>query len=47
MKGVKMYVSFQVNNGQYLCAEGGGGFEVVANRYEILSWEMFEIIKNP
>jgi hypothetical protein len=31
-------------NGQYVCAEGGGGREVVANRDQILGWETFSLI---
>jgi hypothetical protein len=36
-----------VANGQYVCAEGGGGREVVANRNEIGPWEMFDIRQLP
>jgi len=32
-------------NGKYLCAENGGGSEVVANRDRIGSWETFEIFQ--
>ena len=37
-------ISLQANNGQYLCAEGGGGHEVVANRDAIAAWETFGLI---
>lgn len=36
-------VAFQAANGQYVCAEGGGGGEVVANRDAIGPWETFTI----
>src|SRR5688572_20715322 len=31
------------SNGQYLCAEGGGGMEVVANRATPSTWETFKL----
>eukprot|EP01047_Picozoa_sp_COSAG01_P027625 COSAG01_NODE_1829_length_9125_cov_11.706182_4_plen_65_part_00 len=31
-------------NGQFLCAEGGGGGAVVADRDEPGGWETFELI---
>jgi hypothetical protein len=37
-------VALQAANGQYVCAEGGGGQEVVANRDWILGWETFNLI---
>jgi len=37
-------ISLRAYNGQYVCAEGGGGGEVVANRHEIGVWETFELI---
>jgi hypothetical protein len=37
-------VAFQAANGQYLCAEGSGGREVVANRNAIGAWETFKLI---
>ncbi|MDJ0718127.1 MAG: hypothetical protein QNJ54_28530 [Prochloraceae cyanobacterium] len=37
-------IALQAHNGQYVCAEGGGGREVVANRNEISDWETFELI---
>ena len=37
-------ISLQAANGQYVCAEGGGGREVVANRDAIGAWETFELI---
>ncbi|WP_336247823.1 SBBP repeat-containing protein [Methanothrix soehngenii] len=39
-----IFISLQANNGQYLCAEGGGGREVVANRDAIAAWETFGLI---
>ncbi len=38
-------VALRAHNGQYVCAEGGGGREVVANRDRIRSWETFELIE--
>lgn len=38
-------VALRANNGQYVCAEGGGGGEVVANRGHIKEWETFELIQ--
>ncbi|GAG23274.1 unnamed protein product, partial [marine sediment metagenome] len=37
-------VAFRANNGQYVCAEGGGGRELVANRDVIGEWEVFELV---
>ena len=37
-------VGLQAANGQYLCAEGGGGDVVLANRNSLLGWETFELI---
>jgi hypothetical protein len=39
-------IALRANNGQYVCAEGGGGREVVANRSAIGPWETFEIFGN-
>jgi hypothetical protein len=36
-------VALRAGNGQFVCAEGGGGREVVANRNAIGGWEMFTI----
>ena len=36
-------VALRANNGQFFCAEGGGGREVVANRSAIQAWETFTI----
>ncbi|MEK7994929.1 MAG: hypothetical protein AAB403_14080 [Planctomycetota bacterium] len=36
-------VAVRANNGQFVCAEGGGGREVVANRGAIGTWETFTI----
>jgi hypothetical protein len=38
-------IGLQADNGQYLCAEGGGGREVVANRNAIGPWETFALIQ--
>jgi hypothetical protein len=35
------YRALRASNGQYVCAEGGGGREVVANRGQVLGWETF------
>jgi hypothetical protein len=36
-----------VANGHYVCAEVGGGREVVVNRNEISPWEMFDWLDIP
>jgi hypothetical protein len=36
-------VALKASNGQFVCAEGGGGREVVANRGAISDWETFTI----
>jgi hypothetical protein len=36
-------VNLQADNGQFVCAEGGGGQEVVANRSVALQWETFTV----
>jgi hypothetical protein len=36
-------VHFRACNGQYVCAVGGGGRELVANRSQALEWETFTI----
>ena len=36
-------VAFQAANGQYVCAERGGGHEVVANRDKVGPWETFQM----
>ena len=38
-------ISLQAHNGQYVCAEDGGGREVVADRDAIDEWETFELIE--
>lgn len=38
------YVTIKATNGQYLCAEDGGGGKVVANRDKIGDWETFKIV---
>lgn len=37
-------VALRTANGQYLCAENGGGGEVVANRTTMGPWETFTIV---
>ena len=37
-------IALQTNNGQYVCAENGGGSNLVANRDWILAWETFRRI---
>ena len=37
-------VALQASNGQFVCAEGGGGQAVVANRNAIGSWETFTLL---
>jgi len=36
-------IALRAANGQYLCAEGGGGREVVENRNAVGTWETFEV----
>ncbi|KAB3530502.1 stalk domain-containing protein [Alkaliphilus serpentinus] len=38
------YIALLASNDKYVCAEDGGGREVVVNRDKIGSWETFEII---
>jgi hypothetical protein len=37
------YVAFQTHNGSYVCAENGGGREIVANRPAVGPWETFRL----
>ena len=37
-------VALQAFRGQYLCAEGGGGDGVAANRDWVAGWETFKLI---
>ncbi|MDD4652165.1 MAG: hypothetical protein PHQ34_08030 [Methanothrix sp.] len=37
-------VAIKASNGKFLCAEGGGGSTVVANRNAIGAWETFKLI---
>lgn len=37
----ELKIRLRANNGQYMCAEGGGGSPLVANRDVPLSWETF------
>ena len=39
-----IYVSLRAANGQYVCAEGGGGGEVFANRSAVAAWEKFRLM---
>jgi len=41
---ISRYISLRAWNGQYVCAEGGGGREVVANRNWVNGWETFGIV---
>ena len=41
INGVK--VAIRADNGQYLCAEGGGGRDVNATRYAVGAWEIFTL----
>ncbi|KAB3534763.1 hypothetical protein F8154_07835 [Alkaliphilus pronyensis] len=43
LEGLK-YIALLASNGKYVCAEDGGGGEVVVNRNKIGSWETFEIV---
>lgn len=36
-------IALRVHNGHYVCAEGGGGREVVADRHALGPWEQFTI----
>lgn len=36
-------IALQASNGQYVCAEGGGGQNLVANRGELGPWEAFTL----
>jgi hypothetical protein len=38
------YMALRAYNGQYVCAEGGGGREVVANRNAVNAWETFKLL---
>jgi hypothetical protein len=38
-------ISLQVSNNQYVCAESGGGKDLIANRNLCKEWETFEIQK--
>ena len=39
----KVKCTLKAYNGQYVCAEGGGGREIVANRNAIAGWETFRM----
>lgn len=38
------YIALKAYNGQYFCAEGGGGREIVANRDWAKEWETFKLL---
>jgi len=38
-------VAIRASNGQYLCAEGGGSQEIIANRSAVGIWETFTMLK--
>jgi len=38
---MKQYFSLQATNGQFVCAEFGGGFHLMANRQTVDLWETF------
>jgi carbamate kinase len=40
-------IHLRADNGQYVCAEGGGGGEVVANRDRAQEWETFTVERVP
>ncbi|VVB64141.1 Peptidase family C25 [uncultured archaeon] len=42
--GTPMSIALRANNGQYMCAENGGGNGVVANRNAVGAWETFRLI---
>jgi len=37
--------AFRTHNGNFLSAEGGGGFDVVADRNAVGSWEVFTVVR--
>ena len=37
-------IALKASNGQYLCAKGGGGQQIVANRPSAGAWETFRLI---
>lgn len=39
-------VALQAHNGKYVCAEGGGGQHLIANRDQIGFWETFTLFKS-
>jgi len=41
--GLFDHVALRAHNGHYVCAEGGGGREVVANRNSVGPWETFSL----
>lgn len=42
--GTPKKISLRAYNGQYLCAENGGGSVIVANRNAVGSWETFQLV---
>ena len=37
-------IALQAYNGQWLCAENGGGWQLAANRNRIGAWETFRLV---
>ncbi len=44
LQGFGCLASLRASNGQYVCAEGGGGQALIANRGSIGGWESFNLI---
>lgn len=42
--GMAANIHLKANNGKYVCAEGGGGGPVVANRAVAAGWETFQLV---
>lgn len=40
-------IALKANNGMFVCAEGGGGRELVANRSSAAGWETFLLVPAP
>ena len=45
--GTAVLVAVQSHTGLFLCAESGGGRELVANRSVVGNWEMFKMLPSP
>jgi len=39
-------IALQAHNGKYVCAEGGGGQHLIANRDQIGPWKTFVLLKS-